>query len=115
MEAYKDLIAIRFLFYAPPTLEKLDQICLKHMDQTSLSIRFENATFPVPNTFMELAHAVYSKNEPFLQRNSKDLGTFIKQTSEANKMKRITPTAIRQSLQLICHQEGFIAGRLPRR
>jgi hypothetical protein len=114
-EAYKDLIAVKLFFYAPITLKKLDQICLKHIDQSNLTIQFEGGSFAVPSTFIELATILFSKDEPLLHMNEKKLNKFIAQTSEANKMQKITPTAIRQALRLICHQERFVVESLPRR
>lgn len=114
-EAYKDLIAVKLLFYAPLTLKKLDQICLKHINLSNLTIQFEEVSFAVPSTFIALATALFSKDEPLLHMNAKELNKFMEQTSKANKLKKISPTSIRQSLRLISYQQGFINEKLPRR
>lgn len=113
--AYKDLIAIKLLFYAPDTFKKLDQVCLKHIDKSNLTIQFEDVHFAVPASFITLAGSIFSKEDPLLRMNVKQLNKFVQQTSEANKMKKITPTAIRQALRFICHQERFAVEYLSRR
>ena len=119
--AYRDLLAVRLLFYTSLPSEQLSKITLAdiHSEDGSASsfvIRIKNKSFPVPATFVELANSAIANGDVFVDRDVKTLYKFITQTAVASKcLAKITPTALRRSLKSICSQQRFCTSRLSRR
>lgn len=116
VEAYKDLIGIRLLFYAPSQFRELEKITLKNIDALKGIVDVDDGcSFSVPVTFTELSSSIFSKNEPLLQRNTQQLNKFVAQTTNATRLKGVNPKRIRRSLPFICHQKQFYPDKLPPR
>jgi len=112
---YRDLLAIRLLFYVPLQIETLQSISLQCLDAKAQEITCSEGMFHVPKTFIELACALYKKGEALLQRNTKQLNKFVCQTATVAKQKNITPTALRRGLEYLCYKESFFRDKLPLR
>jgi hypothetical protein len=117
LQSYKDLIAIRLLFYAPYNLpfKKLQFIKLENIDRVTNTITIEEISFPIPLNFIKLAKTVMTKDETLLQRDVHQLNKFVEQTSKAAGLKQINPKLIRRSLTFICHHANIMIEHLPRR
>jgi hypothetical protein len=116
-KSYRNLLEVRTLLYLPLPCTQLNKITLSDIGSSTRKTEPNKINgCPFPSSFIELAKAVLSDNEPFLKRNSKQLGRFIEQSSNAAKLEgKIKLKQIQRSMKAICQKEQFLAEYLPSR
>lgn len=113
---YKDLIEAWLILYVGRYLKipTLCKIIRRNIDEKAKVISYGQKEYPVPKSFIELVKSLFSHDEHLFRRNSKAFYKFIKQTSEAAKLKGITPTSITHTMNYFFHKEGISQEHLSR-
>lgn len=109
IQPYRDLLEVRLLFYSSLPVSLLGRICVKDIDSEKRLISWENRSYPLPKTFIELAESILS-SEDLIVRGIKQLNKFISQTSNAKRAAipcTITAKTIQKSLEWIYRENGI--------
>lgn len=109
IQPYRDLLEVRLLFYISLSVSQLGKICFKDIDFAKQLICWENRSYPLPKTFIELAESILS-SEDLIVRGIKQLNKFISQTSKAKRAEipcKITTKMIQKSLWWIYRENGI--------
>lgn len=110
IQPFRDLLEVRLLFYTSLPVSQLRKICFKDIDFAKQLICWENRSYPLPKTFIELAESILS-SEDLVVRGIKQLNKFISQTTNAKRAEvlcKITTKTIQKSLGWIYQEYGIM-------